>query len=67
MSESHHLVTVWNPSYAQDAMDEHLGVLIVTREDRTSWFSDRDVPTGGQLWGFPRSAAKMRNREEQWW
>ena len=23
-----HLVTVWNPSYAQDAMDEHLAVLI---------------------------------------
>ena len=28
MSESHHLVTVWNPSYAQDAREEHLGVLI---------------------------------------
>ena len=24
----HHLVTVWNPSYASDAMDEHLAVLI---------------------------------------
>jgi hypothetical protein len=23
-----HLVTVWNPSYADDAMDEHLGVLL---------------------------------------
>ena len=23
-----HLVTVWNPSYASDAMDEHLRVLL---------------------------------------
>src|SRR5688572_24460735 len=23
-----HLVAVWNPSYAADAMDEHLGILI---------------------------------------
>ena len=28
MTLPHHLVTVWNPSYAQDAMDEHLAVLI---------------------------------------
>ena len=28
MTAPHHLVTVWNPSYAQDAMDEHLAVLI---------------------------------------
>ena len=27
-SESHHLLTLWNPSYAADAMDEHLAVLI---------------------------------------
>ena len=28
MTLPRHLVTVWNPSYAQDAMDEHLAVLI---------------------------------------
>ena len=28
MTCPHYLVTVWNPSPAQDAMDEHLGVLI---------------------------------------
>ena len=28
MTLPHHLVTVWNPSYASDAMDEHLAVLI---------------------------------------
>ena len=28
MTLPHHLVTVWNPSYAQDAMDEHLRVLL---------------------------------------
>ena len=27
-SRPHHLLTVWNPSYASDAMDEHLAVLI---------------------------------------
>ena len=27
-SGAHHLLTVWNPSYAADAMDEPLGVLI---------------------------------------
>jgi hypothetical protein len=24
----HHLVTVWNPSYAADAMEQHLGLLL---------------------------------------
>ena len=24
----HHLVTVWNPSYAADAMKQHLGLLL---------------------------------------
>jgi hypothetical protein len=24
----HHLLTLWNPSYAADAMDEHLSVLL---------------------------------------
>ena len=33
MTLPHHLVTVWNPSYAQDAMDEHLGVRL-SRIDR---------------------------------
>ena len=27
MSEARHLVTVWNPPYASDAMDEHLAVV----------------------------------------
>jgi hypothetical protein len=26
MTPTHHLLTLWNPSYAADAMDEHLGV-----------------------------------------
>jgi len=25
MTPTHHLLTLWNPSYAADAMDEHLG------------------------------------------
>jgi hypothetical protein len=25
---THHLLTLWNPSYAADAMDEHLRVLL---------------------------------------
>ena len=28
MSKSRHLVAVWNPSYAADAMDEHLRILV---------------------------------------
>lgn len=27
-SREHHLVTVWNPSYAADAMEQHLGLLL---------------------------------------
>src|SRR5690348_10053509 len=27
-SAEHHLVTVWNPSYAADAMEQHLGLLL---------------------------------------
>jgi hypothetical protein len=27
-SQTHHLLTLWNPSYAADAMDEHLSVLL---------------------------------------
>ena len=28
VTEARHLVTVWNPSYANDAMDAHLRVLL---------------------------------------
>ena len=28
MTPARHLVTVWNPSYADDAMDAHLRVLL---------------------------------------
>jgi len=28
MTPNRHLLTLWNPSYASDAMDEHLGVLL---------------------------------------
>ncbi|MGW8267526.1 MAG: hypothetical protein ACWGSQ_14260 [Longimicrobiales bacterium] len=28
MTPTHHLLTLWNPSYASDAMDEHLRVLL---------------------------------------
>jgi hypothetical protein len=28
MTPNHHLLTLWNPSYAEDAMDEHLRVLL---------------------------------------
>jgi hypothetical protein len=41
-SEPHHLVTVWNPSYAQDAMDEHLAVLIDWAGRAQAGDADRD-------------------------
>ena len=33
MSDSLHLVTVWNPAYANNAMEEHLGVLLGLEAD----------------------------------
>ena len=29
-----HLVTVWNPSYAEDAMEQHLAVLLERAKPR---------------------------------
>ncbi len=49
----HHLVTVWNPSYAADAMEQHLGLLLHLAEEY-----DNGVIGDDQLhvwWGKVRS------------
>ena len=56
-SEAHHLVTVWNPSYAQDAMDEQ-----VRAGTETHLYL-----TDGQLWAQresePRGETERMARE----
>ena len=68
MNEFHHLVTVWNPSYAAGAMDEHLAVLIDWAGDRlpvrrlgndSSGFQDvwiRELIRGHNPGGDPKPA-----------
>jgi hypothetical protein len=51
--QEHHLVTVWNPSYAADAMEQHLGLLL-----RFAGQYDKREITDDQLyvwWGKVRS------------
>ena len=42
MTIPHHLLTVWNPSYASDAMDEHLRVLLHWAREREKGEADKD-------------------------
>ncbi|MDB4909071.1 MAG: hypothetical protein JWO05_3855 [Gemmatimonadetes bacterium] len=50
MSDALHLVTVWNPAYANNAMEEHLGVLLGLAADKK--MKDDDVMV---WWGKVKS------------
>jgi hypothetical protein len=56
MTLPHHLLTVWNPSYATDAMDEHLAVLIDWAGRAQAGDADRDEVY--VWWGKIRSAKR---------
>lgn len=61
MSDTRHLVAVWNPSYSASAMDEHLAVLL----EWARQFEDNVV--GGEdlyvWWGKVRSPNRQRPQE----
>jgi hypothetical protein len=62
MTLPHHLVTVWNPSYAQDAMDGHLPEKQPDELDHMPAHY-RDVVTDGQLWA--QREAERRGEAER--
>lgn len=43
MMATTHLLTVWNPSYADDPLDEHLRILLDGRPASTGSWSSRIV------------------------
>ena len=57
----HHLVTVWSPSYASDAMEQHLGLLLhLAGEYDKGAIGDENCTSGGarcaRLTGKPPQA-----------
>lgn len=42
MAEPRHLVSVWNPAYAVDAMDAHLRILLQWAEQQRDGRTDED-------------------------
>jgi len=58
MSETHHLVAVWNPSYSASAMDEHLAVLL--RWAQLYEESKADEEDLYVWWGKVRSSNRQR-------
>jgi len=58
MSATRHLLTVWNPSYATDAMDEHLKVLLAWGERAAKGVVDFDEVY--VWWGKVRSANRRQ-------
>ena len=62
-SKTHHLVTVWNPSYAQDAMDEQVRPGTETHLYHTDYRSARRLRYRSSTAGaVPRRASAAQDR-----
>ena len=60
MTSPRHLVTVWNPSYADDAMEQHLAVLLHRARNPSLSPNDRYV-----WWGKVRSENRLQPQGHQ--
>ena len=60
--EPHHLVSVWNPAYASDAMEAHLRVLLKFADASKGTVTDDDTYV---WWGKVRSSNRQQPQAHQ--